>query len=120
VWGGGVCLVGCGELGVFSRSGYGPQMDRPQTRYARSDDVAIAYQVHGSGDHDLLVSMGPFSNIGTMWEFPEAHQFFERLGRFARVIRYDRRDSGLSHPIMDDWTLESHARDADASIEPAD
>ena len=92
-------------------------MDRPKTRYARSDDLAIAYQVHGSGDHDLLFSIGPFSNIGTMWEFPEAHRLFERLGRFARVIRYDRRDSGLSDPIKDDVTLEAHVRDAVAVIE---
>jgi class 3 adenylate cyclase len=92
-------------------------MDRPKTRYVRSDDVAIAYQVHGSGDHDLLHTAGPFSNIGTAWEFPEAHTLFERLGRFARVIRYDRRDSGLSDPIKDDVTLEAHARDAVAVIE---
>jgi pimeloyl-ACP methyl ester carboxylesterase len=92
-------------------------MDRPKTRYVRSDDLAIAYQVHGSGDHDLLFTAGPFSNIGTTWEFPEAHRLFERLGRFARVIRYDRRDSGLSDPIKDDVTLEAHARDAAAVIE---
>jgi class 3 adenylate cyclase len=92
-------------------------MERPKTRYVRSDDVAIAYQVHGSGDHDLLHTAGPFSNIGTAWEFPEAHQLFERLGRFARVIRYDRRDTGLSDPIKDDVTLEAHARDAVAVIE---
>ncbi len=92
-------------------------MDRPKTRYARSDDLAIAYQVHGSGDHDLLLSSGPFSNVGTVWEFPEVRRLFERLGRFARVIRYDRRDSGLSDPIKDDLTLEAHGRDAVAVIE---
>jgi class 3 adenylate cyclase len=92
-------------------------VDQPKTHYARSDDLAIAYQVHGSGDQDLLVSIGPFSNIGTMWEFPEAHRLLERLGRFARVIRYDRRDSGLSDPIKDDVTLEAHVRDAVAVIE---
>jgi pimeloyl-ACP methyl ester carboxylesterase len=48
---------------------------------------------------------------------PEAHRLFERLGRFARVIRYDRRDSGLSDPIKDDLTLEAHGRDAVAVIE---
>jgi len=92
-------------------------VDRPKTRYARSDDLAIAYQVHGSGDHDLLLSSGPFSNVGTVWELPEVHRLFERLGRFARVIRYDRRDSGLSDPIKDDLTLEAHGRDAVAVIE---
>jgi class 3 adenylate cyclase len=92
-------------------------VDRPKTRYARSDDLAIAYQVHGPGDHDLLLSSGPFSNVGTVWEFLEVRRLFERLGRFARVIRYDRRDSGLSDPIKDDLTLEANARDAVAVIE---
>ena len=86
-------------------------MDRPKARDARSDDLPIAYQVHRSGDHDLLFSIGPFSNIGTMWESPEAHRLFERLGRFARVIRYDRRDSGLSDPIKHEFTLEAHGRE---------
>lgn len=87
-------------------------MDVPETRYARSGDLAIAYEVHGAGDHDLLIGGGPFSNIGTVWQFPEVHRFFERLGRFARVIRYDRRDTGLSDPVTEDLTLEAHAQDA--------
>jgi class 3 adenylate cyclase len=92
---------------------------RPQTHYARSGELAIAYQVHGSGDRDLLVNTGTASNIETVWDVPEAARFFERLGRFARVIRFDRRDTGLSDPIRDDLTLEAHADDALAVIEAA-
>ena len=94
-------------------------MERPQTRYARNGDLAIAYQVHGSGDHDLLLNSGTASNIETVWSFPEAVRLFERLGRFARVIRFDRRDSGLSDPIADDLTLEAHADDALAVMDAA-
>jgi class 3 adenylate cyclase len=94
-------------------------MDRPRTRYARSGELAIAYQVHGSGDRDLLVNTGTASNIETIWDIPEAVRFFERLGRFSRVIRFDRRDTGLSDPIRDDLTLEAHADDALAVIEAA-
>ena len=92
-------------------------MDRPQTRYARSGELAIAYQVHGSGDHDLLLSGATASNIDTQWDLPEAARLLDRLGQFARVIRYDRRDSGLSDPIKDDLTLEAHADDALAVID---
>ncbi len=92
-------------------------MDRPRTRYARSGELAIAYQVHGSGDHDLLFNTGTASNVEAVWQLPEAVRLFERLGRFARVIRFDRRDSGLSDPIRDDLTLEAHADDALAVIE---
>ena len=94
-------------------------MTRPETHYARSGELAIAYQVHGSGDRDLLVNTGTASNIETVWDIPEAARFFERLGGFARVIRFDRRDSGLSDPIRDDLTLEAHADDALAVIEAA-
>jgi len=90
---------------------YARRVDPPPTRYARSGELAIAYQVHGSGDYDLLVS-GALTNIGAVWDLPEARRLFERLGRFARVIRYDRRDAGLSDPIRDDLALEAHAQDA--------
>lgn len=87
-------------------------MEVPKTHYARSGELAIAYQVHGSGDHDVVFGGGTASNIETVWEVPGARRLLERLGRFARVIRYDRRDSGLSDPIRDDLTLEAHAADA--------
>ena len=87
-------------------------MDRPKTRYARSGDVSIAYQVHGSGHHDIVFTGVTQANLETAWQFPEAVRLFERLGRFARVIRFDRRDHGLSDPIKDDLTLEALAADA--------
>ncbi|MFL6091057.1 MAG: alpha/beta fold hydrolase [Aeromicrobium sp.] len=87
-------------------------MDRPQTHYARSGEIAIAYQVHGDGPHDILFSGGGSSNVETAWLLPEAAEFFDRLGRFARVIRFDRRDTGCSDSFKDDLTLEAHAADA--------
>jgi class 3 adenylate cyclase/pimeloyl-ACP methyl ester carboxylesterase len=87
-------------------------VERPETHYARSGEIAIAYQVHGNGPHDLLFSGASASNVETVWQLPEAVRFFERLGRFARVIRFDRRDTGLSDPFRDDLTLEAHAADA--------
>ena len=87
-------------------------MEVPETRYARSGGLAIAYQVFGAGDHELLLSIGSSSNVQTVWGIPEAARLYERLGRFARVIHYDRRDSGLSDPVKDDLTLEAHADDA--------
>jgi class 3 adenylate cyclase len=77
----------------------------------------IAYQVFGSGDHDLLFSGGSTSNIETVWSLPEAVRLFERLSRFARVIFFDRRDTGVSDPISDDLTLEAHVADALAVID---
>jgi class 3 adenylate cyclase len=87
-------------------------VEQPETHYARSGEVAIAYQVHGNGPHDILFSGGTASNVETIWRLPEAVELFERLGRFARVIRFDRRDVGLSDAVKDDLTLEANAADA--------
>ena len=91
----------------------------PETKYARSGELAIAYQVHGDGPCDLLFSGTTASNVETVWTLPEAHRLNERLGRFARIIRYDRRDTGISDPIKDDLTLEAHATDALAVMDAA-
>ena len=84
----------------------------PETRYAPSGGISIAYQVHGAGQHDLLFAGTTASNVETIWHLPEAARFFERLGSFARVIRFDRRDTGISDPTKEDLTLEAHAEDA--------
>jgi len=92
----------------------------PETNYARSGELAIAFQVHGDGPFDLLFSGTTASNVETVWSLPEAHRLNERLGRFARIIRYDRRDTGISDPIKDDLTLEAHAPDALAVMDAAE
>ena len=84
----------------------------PQTHYVRSGDLMIAYQVFGSGSRDVLLNGGPASNVETVWSLPEAVRLFERLGRFARVILLDRRDTGVSDPASDDLTVEAHVADA--------
>lgn len=76
-------------------------MEIPNTHYAASGDLLIAYQVHGSGEHDVLLSAGPASNVETVWSLPEEVRLFERLGRFGRVILLDRRDTGISDSFRD-------------------
>ena len=84
----------------------------PDTQYTSSGGISIAYQVHGAEQPDLLFAGTTASNIETIWHLPEAARFFERLGAFARVIRFDRRDTGISDPTKEDLTLEAHAEDA--------
>lgn len=108
----GHCVVGSNP---YPR--YRDAVERPQTHYARSGEVAIAYQVHGNGPHDILFTSGTASNVDSIWLLPEAVELFERLGRFARLIRFDRRDVGLSDPVKDDLTLESHAADGVAVMD---
>lgn len=65
-------------------------------RYARSGDVNIAYQVTGDGPFDLVLVAGFFSHLELSWENAELARFLERLGSFARLIRFDKRGTGLS------------------------
>ena len=67
----------------------------PDIRYARSGDVAIAYQVVGDGPVDL-VFVPFFGNIRWSWEQPLFARFLERLASFSRLILFDKRGTGLS------------------------
>ena len=65
-------------------------------RYARSGEVNIAYQVTGEGPFDLVLVHGFFSHLELDWQHPVARASYERLGTFARLIRFDKRGTGLS------------------------
>ena len=65
-------------------------IEAPDTRYARSGAVYIAYQVYGRGP-DLVIVPGLFTHLDMVWEQPTVADFYRRLGRFARVIRFDPR-----------------------------
>ena len=71
----------------------------PDTKYARSGDVSIAYQVVGDGPTDLVYMAGWVTNIEAMWEDPGYARFLRRLASFARLIIYDKRGVGLSDPV---------------------
>src|SRR5947207_13340076 len=74
----------------------GAAMTPPETRYAKSGDVHIAYQVTGTGAFDLVWVPGFVSNVEAQWEHPEAPRIISRLASFCRLIRFDQRGTGLS------------------------
>jgi class 3 adenylate cyclase len=92
---------------------------RPETRYARSGDVGIAYQVYGEGEIDLVVAFPFVSHLDLLWESPAQARFMERLGSFARVIPFDRRGVGLSDPVDVPTTLEDRMDDVRAVMDAA-
>jgi class 3 adenylate cyclase len=71
-------------------------MDPPETRYARSGDIHIAYQVIGNGSLDLIHAPGFISNVEMQWESPGRTNLFSRLAGFSRLILFDKRGTGLS------------------------
>ena len=84
------------------------------TQYTPVDGCQIAYQVHGGGPVDMLFIDGWIGCIELDWDDPFYARLLRRDGRFARVIRYDGRGSGMSDPDPSDrWPiLEAWVRDA--------
>ena len=79
--------------------------------YARSEHVTLAYRTIGEGDVDLVFVPGILSHVEIVLEEPGMARFFDRMGDFARVIIYDRRGTGMSDQLPDDFTLEEDAGD---------
>jgi class 3 adenylate cyclase/pimeloyl-ACP methyl ester carboxylesterase len=71
-------------------------MEMPDVNYARSGDVAVAYQVIGDGPLDVVLVPDWISNLVWAWHTPYWRNFYERLGSFARLIVFDKRGTGLS------------------------
>jgi class 3 adenylate cyclase len=68
----------------------------PETKYVRSGDLNIAYQVVGDGPFDLVNIPGFVSNVELAWEEPLLARFLERLASFSRLILFDKRGTGMS------------------------
>jgi pimeloyl-ACP methyl ester carboxylesterase len=89
----------------------------PETRYARSGDVHIAYQVIGNGPFDLVFVPGFISHVDHVWDEPRWSGFLERLASFSRLICFDKRGTGLSDRVAAIPTLEERMDDARAVMD---
>jgi class 3 adenylate cyclase len=92
---------------------------QPETRYARSGDLHIAYQVFGAGSVDLVIVPGFISNLEETWDNPSAARWLDRLSRFARVIAFDKRGTGLSDRVEVVPSLDERMDDARAVMDAA-
>ena len=91
----------------------------PKTQYAKSGDLHIAYQVTGQGPLDLVWIPGFVSHLECMWEHPWPRRLLERLGSFSRLIRFDKRGTGLSDRVGSIPTLEQRMDDVRAVMDAA-
>jgi DNA-binding SARP family transcriptional activator/class 3 adenylate cyclase len=91
----------------------------PETRYARSGDLSIAYQVVGSGP-DVVFVPGSISQVELGWEAPlPTSAIWRRLSRFARLVIFDKRGTGLSDRSAGVPTLEERMDDVRAVMDAA-
>ena len=94
-------------------------MRRPETRFAKSGEAHIAYQVVGDGSTDLVYVPGWLSNVELNWDEPSYARFLTRLASFARLILFDKRGTGLSDRVSDQElpTLEQRMDDVRAVLD---
>jgi class 3 adenylate cyclase/pimeloyl-ACP methyl ester carboxylesterase len=96
------------------------RMDIPDVHYARSGGVAIAYQIAGNGDSDLVYVPDWMSNLVYGWEVQRWRAFYERLARSFRLILFDKRGTGLSDHGPQYAALETRMEDLRAVLNAAD
>jgi pimeloyl-ACP methyl ester carboxylesterase len=85
-----------------------------EIRYAQSDDVALAYAVAGEAELPLIFIPGIVSNLALDGSQPLLARFYERIGRFTRLVRWDRRGTGLSDQSAEPLPLAEQTRDLEA------
>ena len=92
-------------------------MDVPETRYARSGDLQIAYEMVVEGPLDVVLVPPYLSNIEMYWDLPFFSRFFGRLASFSRLILFDRRGSAMSDGLAGATPLEEQIDDVQAVID---
>jgi DNA-binding winged helix-turn-helix (wHTH) protein/pimeloyl-ACP methyl ester carboxylesterase len=125
----GASVLPSGRVEVFARAAevkgqspaeFPPELMRvPETRYALSGDVNIAYQTLGDAPLDLVFVMGWVSHLEYFWREPSVARFLRRLATFSRLILFDKRGTGLSDRVPLDQlpTLEQRMDDVRAVLE---
>ena len=94
-------------------------VDRSPVRYTTSDGLSIAYQVTGSGDRDIVLVAGFISHLELDWGNPVHDHFLERLSGMGRLIRFDKRGTGMSDRPAGVPDLETRIHDVLAVMDAA-
>jgi len=89
----------------------------PETRYARSGDVNIAYQVVGDGPFDLVFVPGYVTHLELAWKLPNFGSSLADMASFSRLIKFDKRGTGMSDPVSGAPTLETRMDDVRAVMD---
>jgi pimeloyl-ACP methyl ester carboxylesterase/class 3 adenylate cyclase len=89
----------------------------PETKYARSGDIHIAYQAWGEGPLTFVGVPPVITAIELEWEEPICERFLRRLGSFCRVIHFDKRGCGASDRVVGTPTLEERVDDLRAVMD---
>ena len=92
---------------------------QPVTRYAKSGDVHIAYQVFGEGAVNLVLAPPFISNVEHWWDEPDVARWLRRLASYSRVVMFDKRGTGMSDRIAELPGLDQRMDDLRAVMDAA-
>ncbi len=92
----------------------------PETQYAESDGLSIAYQVWGKGPSNLVVVPGIVSHLEAALDRPEYVHFSRALSRHFRMLTFDKRGNGMSDRISGAPTLDERVKDIEAVMDAAE
>jgi pimeloyl-ACP methyl ester carboxylesterase len=91
----------------------------PETRYAKSRDVHIAYQVFGDGPVNLVLAPPFVSNIENYWDEPDFSRWLLRLATYARIVMLDKRGTGMSDRVTELPGLDERMDDVRTALDAA-
>jgi len=92
-------------------------VEAPEVQYTKSGDVNIAYQVTGVGPFDLVFVPGYVTHVELQWAMPSFAPVLEQLSSFSRLIRFDKRGTGMSDRVSGAPTLETRMDDVRAVMD---
>ena len=92
-------------------------METPETAYARSGDLSIAYQVLGAGPPDLVYISADFNHVELDWEEEHSARFYRRLASISRLLRFDKRGTGMSDRPLESPSLDTRMDDVRAVLD---
>jgi pimeloyl-ACP methyl ester carboxylesterase len=92
---------------------------QPDTHYAKSGDVHIAYQVFGEGAINLVLAPFFVSNIENYWDEPDFARWLLRMASYARVVMFDKRGTGMSDRVSELPGLDQRMDDLRAVMDAA-
>lgn len=94
-------------------------MELPETRYAKSGDVHVAYQVFGDGPVNLVYAPGFVSHLDNYWDDPSCAHWLHRLAKFCRIVMFDKRGTGLSDLVQTLPNMDERMDDLRAVMDAA-
>jgi pimeloyl-ACP methyl ester carboxylesterase len=94
-------------------------VELPETHYARSGDLSVAYQVIGEGPPDLIYIPSGFHHVELTWQVSRVAQFLRRLSSLGRVLRFDKRGTGMSDRLTELPSLDTRMDDIRAVMDAA-